>query len=987
MKIPDYLTFFHNENKFRKQQLAFRHLYIIPALLLFSLLSSIQPKAQTCTSYQFSKRYTYPGNSYGSFLDTLPNGNLIWGGTKNTKLLLMNVDNDGNFLWSKTYSTTATFYLQNRGRIARDVNNDYFAALDQTCISNINALGSPGTGKKLTIPQDVIGIEDIGVLSNNNRIILARDYSTYAGNGYLLFCMSADLSTILWQKHLSDNNLYLLNLKMIGNQFYIMGRNNDNGLIFGFNQSGTLLSKKAYKIDNKRSFISGLYPCSNGFVVTADYYDGPPNNHVILRLDNNLNVINSYGIPQVYDNAVLKLAVETGGDFYGCWEAPGNFTQHRFFISKTDQVIWSRQSLGTGLNVPVQFLNTDKGLLSFGNTDFNDVVTQTTNGTMLVARSDGNGMYKNCSNSDEPLSTAVLACITAIPAISPRDTSMIISNPVIVTATDNPSVFVDYCSAASTCNNITIIGNTSSCSSGSAIYTAKRNPGCYTPVKWILSGGNAVQQQLSDSSISIQFLQNGVYSLVAQLGQSCATITDSIHINVSISGQVPVLDLGPTDTVICSNNTILLNAHSGFISYLWQDGSTDSTYLVTQPGMYRVITTDACGGTQKDSINVTPYPSPNFGAGPDRVKCNGDTVHINTTSGFINYVWTPPYNINSTNSQNVIVNPLVDTNYYVKAEKFPGCFVFDTVRISVRNSPTLNLGPDKSFCMGGNYIANAGAGFSQYLWNTGAITQQISIYDTGLYSVEGTFSNGCKSVDTLKVTVFNPVVILNHSSTLCAGTTRILDAGNFSSYLWSDGSAGRTLLVKDTGTFFVRVSDSNGCKASDTSIIATLLIQPKNFLPKDSSICNSSSILIIGGAGYQSYLWSDNSTGHNLTVTQPGLYWLQVTGNNNCVGRDSIQIIPKECYKGFYMPSAFTPNGDTHNDKLRPLIFGNVLQFDLVIYNRYGQLVFHSDSQNNGWNGSFLGMKQENGAYVWICRYQLSGEEVNTKRGSVILIR
>jgi hypothetical protein len=91
---------------------------------------------------------------------------------------------------------------------------------------------------------------------------------------------------------------------------------------------------------------------------------------------------------------------------------------------------------------------------------------------------------------------------------------------------------------------------------------------------------------------------------------------------------------------------------------------------------------------------------------------------------------------------------------------------------------------------------------------------------------------------------------------------------------------------------------------------------------------------------FQQYTWNNGATGSSLTVTRPGTYWLQVKDNDNCVGRDSIVVYPKECLKGIYVPTAFTPDGNGRNDYFKPFIGGVVKQYQFTIYNRWGQVVF-----------------------------------------------
>lgn len=490
---------------------------------------------------------------------------------------------------------------------------------------------------------------------------------------------------------------------------------------------------------------------------------------------------------------------------------------------------------------------------------------------------------------------------------------------------------------------------------------------------------------VNDSTYKLIFKGSWQGYIYASIG-GCTIKTDSVKVTVLQSPSS--VNLG-TDTVICPGNNILLNAHKGFATYHWQDGSSDSTYIASTPGLYYVTVTNACGGIFSDTIQILPHAPIPFSAGPDQSICEKDTIAILASPGFVSYQWQPNYRINNTTVQNVKVYPLVDTAYTVKAELTPGCYAYDTIKIMVKHIPLINLGIDTSFCLGDSLVLNATNVFNNYQWNTGATTQKITVYNAGSYNIIATAINGCKAYDTLKVLLVypNPIVNLGTDSVLCRGTIRMLDAGNFNYYLWNTGSINQSISITTTGYYAVTVIDNNKCKASGSINITTLVLPPKDFLANDTLICSYGTLLLDTKNIYSSYLWSNNVTNSNITITQPGKYWLYVTDRYGCKGKDSIVVGSKDCLKGLYVPTAFTPNNDLKNDNFKPFLFGNIQQYELIIFNRYGQVVFKTNDFNKGWDGNFLGTRQATGAYIWLCKYTLSGEVAVTKRGSVLLLR
>jgi gliding motility-associated-like protein len=450
------------------------------------------------------------------------------------------------------------------------------------------------------------------------------------------------------------------------------------------------------------------------------------------------------------------------------------------------------------------------------------------------------------------------------------------------------------------------------------------------------------------------------------------------------------LNIG-VDTTICAGTSIQLNASKDFLGYRWStgsNGSTDSLLTVTQPGLYWVEVTDSCYNTIRDSILIQPFYFA-MDIGPDRLKCKEDTIQLKAPSGFLNYQWSNNYNINALNTQNVVVNPTVDTAYYCKAEKLPGCFSFDTVRIRIYPKPVVALGNDISFCAGDSAQLNAGAGFAQYLWTGGSTQPMLTVRAVGSYSVVATTAQGCKATDTVDVVqVFtNPNVNLDANPYLCTGTTRTLQAGSFANYLWQDGSRLATYTVRQPGTYYVTVTDNNLCKGTDTVRIISFKPLPQNFLPADMAICNYGDNRLMANQSFTNYLWNTGETGSSLKISLPGTYWLRATDQFGCVGSDTINISIKECLQGLYVPTAFSPNSDGLNDVLNFRLFGNIQYFSCLLYNRYGQIIFSTSSPTRGWDGRYQGELQPAGAYVWVCNYQLVGEAKNVKTGSVLLVR
>ncbi|RXK86008.1 T9SS type B sorting domain-containing protein [Filimonas effusa] len=544
------------------------------------------------------------------------------------------------------------------------------------------------------------------------------------------------------------------------------------------------------------------------------------------------------------------------------------------------------------------------------------------------------------------------------------------------------------CGQLRTCRLGRINGPSIVCTGTANTYQIKKDGGCTDRVVFSSNSPLVTISQASDDKATITCNSAATVTIYATLNTTCGLLTDSLVIEAT---NLPAkVNLG-ADVALCPNNTIVLNAKKGYASYLWDNGSTDSLRSVTAPGKYSVTVKDGCGNISTDDIIVTTETNLGYTPATDRQKCNNDTLHLNAPNGFINYNWRTAGNSFSQSMQHVVVNPVIDTKYMLTAQKRPDCFIYDTIEVKVLYSPDIRLGNDTSLCEGTSLPLHAGASFRGYLWSTGATTPSITVNAAGRYSVLATYTNDCISRDTLIIEAIlaKPVAGLGSDNTICTGASKVLKARDgYTSYLWSDGSTGTATTISSLGNYWVKVTDQHGCEATETRSINRWLPLPSGFLPKDTSMCSYGTIVIRPVTRFRQYAWSDASVAASLTVTTPGIYWLQATDEHECVGKDTVVVGLRKCIEGFYAPTAFTPNQDGRNDYFKPLVFGRIAKYALTIYNRWGQVVHQtSEYDGKGWNGLFKGEIQPPGAFVWLCRYQLEGQPLQEEKGTVLLMR
>lgn len=220
--------------------------------------------------------------------------------------------------------------------------------------------------------------------------------------------------------------------------------------------------------------------------------------------------------------------------------------------------------------------------------------------------------------------------------------------------------------------------------------------------------------------------------------------------------------------------------------------------------------------------------------------------------------------------------------------------------------------------------------------------------------------SGCDSVTGLQLTV-KPVSYSTISQSVCEGQ------------IFEGHSA--------TGTYKDIFPAANGCDSIRT-LNLTVLKKPTPVLGTKTSYCTGDSIRLSPGV-FASYLWQDGSAQDYYTVKTPGLYSVTVT--NSCGSATAQQAITERTC-GIYFPTAFTPNKDGRNDVFKVLTDFTFSEYDLVIYNRWGQIIFETKDASKGWDGNVQGQLQQTGSFIWTCKYTKNNIS-SVLNGSVLLIR
>ncbi|WP_048921856.1 T9SS C-terminal target domain-containing protein [Rufibacter radiotolerans] len=319
-------------------------------------------------------------------------------------------------------------------------------------------------------------------------------------------------------------------------------------------------------------------------------------------------------------------------------------------------------------------------------------------------------------------------------------------------------------------------------------------PGSSTVLDATLPNATAYRWSNGNTQAKLTVNQPGTYWVDVTVN-GCTT-RDEVTIG---SFPVPAVELGP-DRQLCQGETLLLDVALPNTTYRWQDGSTNSSFLVTAPGRYEVTLTNAQGCSTTDAVTIGYKPLPIVNLGPDRVLCAGDPLVLGAAQANATYKWQD-------GSTSATFSP-TRTGTYWQEVTINGCTSRDEVNVLFNPVPQVNLGRDTTLCDGQTLLLNMARANATFKWQNGSTQPTFTVSQAGTYWVDVTNELNCTTRDEIKVHYLTPPAIeLGNDTTLCYGDT--LTIGQILpnvTYLWQDGSTKPTFAVTRPGTYRVTAS-------------------------------------------------------------------------------------------------------------------------------------------------------------------------------------
>ena len=277
-----------------------------------------------------------------------------------------------------------------------------------------------------------------------------------------------------------------------------------------------------------------------------------------------------------------------------------------------------------------------------------------------------------------------------------------------------------------------------------------------------------------------------------------------------------------------------------------------------------------------------------------------------------------------------------------------------------------------------------------------------------IYTDDGTYVDtlvnrmGCDSIVTSYVYTHSVSVDLGPDQSYCSKDYNpvTLDAGVVgtdstvvsSGYEWSNGTSDRTLTVFETGdygvTIFEEYPGGHRCTASDTVNI-TIIPNPELYITKDAEdFCAAGHVTLTANSTVPDadFQWNTGETSQSITISTHGTYTV-IADNQGCTGTANITIPICPCE--VWVPNAFSPNKDDVNDVFLPQVSNTLASYELMIFDRWGKMIFRTEDVNEPWDGTVKGARSPSNVFTYVIYYTCMSAPDHKERkvGSVTIVR
>jgi gliding motility-associated-like protein len=433
----------------------------------------------------------------------------------------------------------------------------------------------------------------------------------------------------------------------------------------------------------------------------------------------------------------------------------------------------------------------------------------------------------------------------------------------------------------------------------------------------------------------------------------------------------PSVSISATDISCNGHNNgsadLTMLTGSAPFTYSWSNGQTTEDLANISAGAYSVFVTDAFGCTASAQVSIKEPIAITLFADIEQVAChNGITGSIDLSvsggDGNYSYIW-------SDGQQTQDADSLAAGNYMVIVTDGKGCaaslstavYQPDTLLLEMNAFPATCAAADGSI----QGSASGGTPPYEYSWSNGQSGSTLNNATAGSYTLSVTDANGCMvhlrktitSVSDLQLSTLTQNVSCHGDSN---GTARLIAENAQPPYVieWSNGDIGISADSLSAGTYTTYFTDANGCQDTLEIIVVqpdslevdfTLSTTAAGYNVSENGACDGwIEAMPGGGTAVYSYLWSNGSSENYINELCSGNYAVVITDANGCTTSGSIYLSEPLVLE---MPNGFSPNDDGDNDAFVVHGLDAYPDNELIIFNRWGNIVFQKEDYQNDWTG------------------------------------
>ncbi len=401
-------------------------------------------------------------------------------------------------------------------------------------------------------------------------------------------------------------------------------------------------------------------------------------------------------------------------------------------------------------------------------------------------------------------------------------------------------------------------------------------------------------------------------------------------------------------------------------------------------------------------------------AGPDRIMCEGERIQLNITSGD-NPEWLAVGGLSCVFCPDPFVSPDSTTIYEVKVDTPDGCVLKDFVRVEVIQSDEIDAGPDQINCRGASINLN-GMGNGAVQWSPiglvddpNSLMTQVNPNETTVFYLTLDIGD-CSLTDSLTIFVEDKTEIEGTSYEICEGESIEIEAiGNADQYLWTGTNflsemdiASPTVEPRENSSYTV-IARQATCEADTAEVIVNVIPAPSlefydqyEVFPGQAANIN---LGLVDTTGLLEFTWSPEEIFSCVDCprtavlvdsnAQIQLDIFDIQTACNFTFNSSIRQLETCSEDLIKVPSAFSPNEDGNNDFFQLYPSPSIRRiYSLMVFNRWGGMVFQTNNINQSWNGKYNGEYLPSGVYVYLVEAEcpINGQRF-IKTGDFLLTR